>query len=349
MPVKRTIAAALATVIVLVVGADASAHADRTPRAPVATPMATIEGGLGSGSTIGPDGALYVTDGNGDGTVGRVLRIDRRSGRMTTYASGLPRQVLGIGGAMDIAFLGNTAYVLVTMVGGDLLTPDGPQPFGDAIDGIYRLNRNGTTTVVANIGAFAAANPPTGFGYFITTGVQYAMEPYRGGFLVTDGHHNRVLRVTLDGHVSQFATFGDEVPTGLERSGNTVYVAQAGPVPHLPRSAKIVALTHNSSAPSVVASGRDGDEAGLTVDVERGPRHDLYALLQGVWNLPNIPDNAGMPASHNSGKLVRVTSAGTFTPVVGSLDQPTSLEIVGDTAYVVSLTGAVTRIDHISG
>ena len=26
---------------------------------------------------------------------------------------------------------------------------------------------------------------------FLDTGVQYAMERYRGGFLVTDGYHNR--------------------------------------------------------------------------------------------------------------------------------------------------------------
>ena len=349
MHVKRTIAAALATVTVLVVGADSPAQADRTRHDPVVSPLATIPGGLGSGSTIGPDGALYVTDGNGDGTSGGVLRIDRRSGHVTPYASGLPRQVLGIGGAMDVAFLGRTAYVLVTMVGGDLLQPGGPVPFGNATNGIYRINRDGTSSLVADIGAFAAANQPTGFDYFITTGVQYAMQPYRGGFLVTDGHHNRVLRVTLDGHVSEFATFDNVAPTGLERSGNTVYVAEAGIVPHLSQDARIVALTHRSSTPTVVASGSPGDEAGLAVDVERGPRHGLYALLQGVWDHENIPGNAGMPASPNSGELVKVTSEGTFAPVVGSLDQPTSMEIVGDTAYVVGLTGAVTRIDHISG
>ena len=40
---------------------------------------------------------------------------------MSPYASGLPVQALGIGGAMDIAFLGRTAYVLVTLVGGDIV------------------------------------------------------------------------------------------------------------------------------------------------------------------------------------------------------------------------------------
>ena len=38
------------------------------------------------GSTIGPDGALYVTD----GVAGAVLRIDRRSGEVSPYAGGLP-------------------------------------------------------------------------------------------------------------------------------------------------------------------------------------------------------------------------------------------------------------------
>ena len=77
---------------------------------------------------------------------------------------------------------------------------------------------------------------------FLVTGVQYAMEHYRGGFLVTDGHHNRVYRVTLDGDVSEFITFGNTVPTGLEVHGNTIYVAEAGPVPHNPADGKVVAF-----------------------------------------------------------------------------------------------------------
>ena len=47
------------------------------------------------GSTIGPDGALYVTE----GAIGRVSRIDRHSGEVTTFASGLPPSLIGIGGA----------------------------------------------------------------------------------------------------------------------------------------------------------------------------------------------------------------------------------------------------------
>ena len=73
------------------------------------------------------------------------------------------------------------------------------------------------------------------------------MERYRGGFLVTDGHHNRVYRVTLDGDVSEFIAFGNIVPTGLEVLGNTIYMAEAGPVPHQPADGKVVAFSPGSS------------------------------------------------------------------------------------------------------
>ena len=48
------------------------------------------------------------------------------------------------------------------------------------------------------------------------TGVQYAMQPFRGGFLVTDGHHNRVLWAGRDGALRELIAFGNIVPTGLE-------------------------------------------------------------------------------------------------------------------------------------
>ena len=39
-----------------------------------------------SGSTVGPDGALYVTE----GAAGRISRVDPKTGEVTTFASGLP-------------------------------------------------------------------------------------------------------------------------------------------------------------------------------------------------------------------------------------------------------------------
>ena len=118
----------------------------------------------------------------------------------------------------------------------------------DEIVGIYRIDGPDSFTVIADIGAFALSNPP-GFPVDIPTGVQYALQKYRGGFLVTDGHHNRVYRVTRDGQVSQLIAFGNIVPTGLETRGNTVYMAEAGPVPHDPADGKVVAFKSKSPAP----------------------------------------------------------------------------------------------------
>jgi hypothetical protein len=183
----------------------------------------------GSGSTVGPDGALYVTEAE----AGKVSRVDPRTGRVSTFARGLPKRVVNTGGAMDVAFIGGTAYVLVTLVG--------PDVGGSDTVGIYRLDGRDRSTVIADIGAFSLANPPIP-DFFVSTGVQYALQRYRGGFLVTDGHHNRVLHVTRGGDVSELIAFDNIVPTGLELVGDIVLMAQAGPVPHLPENGRIVAF-----------------------------------------------------------------------------------------------------------
>jgi hypothetical protein len=75
--------------------------------------------------------------------------------------------------------------------------------------------------------------------------------------VVTDGHLNRVLRVTLDGHISVLRAFDNIVPTGLEVVGSKIYMSEAGPVPHLPQDGKIVSFKPKSfGATEVAARGR---------------------------------------------------------------------------------------------
>jgi len=285
-----------------------------------------LEGG--SGSTIGPDGALYVTE----NAAGRITRVDPKTGASSTYASGLPRLIpaVGFGGPVDVAFLGRTAYVLVTLVG--------PDVGGSDMVGIYRVDGPNRFSVVADIGAFSIDNPPA-TDFFVPSGVQYALETYRGGFLVTDGHHNRVLRVTRDGKVSVLIAFGNIVPTGLEVQGRTIYMAEAGPVPHLPENGKVVAFRPTSTTAREVASG-----SPLLVDVEFGRGQRLYALSQGVGS--GGPE--GAPARPNTGALVKVNRNGSFTVVIDALNQPTSLEFIKNTAYVVTLGGEIWKIKGVS-
>jgi hypothetical protein len=316
---------ALTTAVIAMITPFAASAATPSVALSPAQLLTGLEGG--SGSTVGPGGALYVTE----TTAGRISRVDPKTGDITTFASGLPKSIVGLGGAMDVAFIGSTAYALVTLVG--------PDVGGTDVVGIYRVDGPDSFTVVADIGAFALSNPPV-TPFDIPTGVQYALETYRGGFLVTDGHHNRVLQVALDGEVTELIAFGNIVPTGLAIWGNTVYMAEAGPVPHEPEDGKVVSFGPKSPTATEVASG-----ASLLVDVEFGRGRTLYALSQGDFG----GGPPGSPAAPNTGSLVKVNGNGTFTVLADGLDRPTSLEFIGNTAYVVTLTGEIWKFDSVSG
>jgi hypothetical protein len=226
--------------------------------------------------------------------------------------------------------------VLVTLVGSDLDTLFG-LPANDTV-GIYRIDGPGDYTVIADIGEFNIDNPPVP-DYLIPTGVQYAMEPFRGGFLVTDGHLNRVLWVRLNGAISEFNVFDNVAPTGLEVRGNTVYMAQAGPVPHNPEDGIVWSFGTKDLTPVEVGSG-----AKLLVDVEYGLGNTLYALSQGQWD----GAQAGSPAIPDDGSLLEVNEDGSFTVIADGLNLPTSVEFIGNTAYVVGLAGEIFRFDNVS-
>jgi hypothetical protein len=284
----------------------------------------------GSGSTVGPDGALYVPE----PVSGEVARIDPRTGATTVVASCLPPQVLvgDAGGAMDVAFLGATMYALTSMVSEDV--------GGSAVTGLYRVEGD-TCEVVADIGAWTIENPPPpDFDFFVPTGVPYAMQAYRDGFLVTDGHANRVLQVTLDGEVRTVLQLGNVVPLGLDLVDRSVYLALAGPVPHLPEDGQVLSFSVRSADPELVASG-----GRLLIDVEAGP-HALYALAQG-----DFPEGApeGSPALPDTGQLLVANRDGGFDVVAGGLDRPTSMEVVDGNGYVVTYDGEVWRIEDLPG
>jgi sugar lactone lactonase YvrE len=324
-----------ALIVAALVTAGGIRSADCAPPGFRALAVSVLASGLqGSiGSTVGPDGALYVVE----GVPGRISRVDPRTGQITTFASGLPKTLtaIGLGGPIDVAFIGRTAYALVTLVSSDL--------GGTSIDGIYRIDSPNHSTVIADVGKFNLNNPPTiPFSYFVGTGVLYAMHPYRDGFLVTDGHLNRVLYVTLSGKISIVEAFDDIVPTGLTLGlGGSVFMAEAGPVPHLAQNGKIVEFRPNSPNVTEVASG-----ASLMVDVKLGGDGRLYGLSQGP-GVPGAPP--GSPAQPNSGALVRANLDGSFTFLVDDINLPTSLNFIENTAYIVTLTGDILKVEKVFG
>ena len=330
------------SVLILLLSAFAltSAAHERHSEIPESTLLASgLQGTIGS--TIGPDGALYVPQ----GAIGEITRIDVSSGETSTFATGLPKSIVGLGGAIDVAFIRRTAYVLVTLISDPLFGG----PLG--LDGIYRIDRQGNPTLIADLGSFSFDNPPAlgtldnpappgHFNYFLQNGLQYALQPVDGGFAVSDGHLNRILRVTLRGEVSVLKSFGDVVPTGLDQSAGRVYMAELGPQPNTPETGKVVSFRPGRRTPAEnVASG-----VSMIVDVEFDAHHRLYALSQGDFG----GGDPGSPAAPKTGRLLRVNDNGTFTVLLDRLDLPTSLDFAGDTAFIVTLTGEVWKIRHVS-
>jgi hypothetical protein len=142
--------------------------------------VTTYASGLTSprGLTFGPDRNLYVAEAGVGGELaptdepgcpininiyspytagysGRVIRV-RANGKKEVVADNLPSMTDNSGasyGPTDVAFIADTLYVLIEMGGCSHGLPDNPAA-------ILRINRNGSTTPVADLSAWHAANPP---------------------------------------------------------------------------------------------------------------------------------------------------------------------------------------------
>ena len=324
---RVAMAAALASILTPILVAPPFVGATPSSTGPNASLlMSGLEGSYGS--TVGPGGDLYVVE----GAARRVSRVDPKTGTVTTFASGLPARVVpGAGGATDVEFIGKTGYVLVQFIGTYLGGPD-------EVNGIYRVDGPNTFTVVADIGAFNVANPPD-TDFELPTGVQTSFHAFRGGFLVTDGHLNRMLFViaTATSRWSGPSTTSCRWGSKPGATGST----WRKPVRFLtyPRTARSFRSPQASPTTEVAAGGP------LLVDVERGRGTTLYGLAQGIWPPGTF---AGNPALPNTGQLLRVNNDGTFRVIAGGLNQPSSMEIIKNTAYIVTLGGEIWKIEDIS-
>jgi hypothetical protein len=302
--------------------------------------LLTTFNAIGFGSTVGPDGMLYVTD----PTQGQILRVDPSTGSYTVFASGLPKTPpgWGDGGTFDVTFIGNTAYALVSEVSPDTSIAD-PSLDLHGIDGIYRIDGPNSFTIIADIGTWEIANPPPPtISLIVPSGVQFSFLPCGDGFVVNDAHLNRVLYVTLGGQITQLLQFGDVVPTGMARWGTDFYMSQSGPlVPGDPAAeiGQVVAFNIKTMKPVEVVVG-----ISLPIDVEFGPSRTLYVLSQGTHV---IYDYEGSPADPNTGALLRVNPDHTTTTVVGGINRPTSVKFIGNTAFIVCYTGEIWKIENL--
>jgi hypothetical protein len=297
------------------------------------------------GMALGPDGMLYVAEaGSGGstevtlpdgsttkvGTTGRISKIDPATGTRTTVADNLPSNAGPEGdsvGPADVAFIGNTLYYIQTHGGAAFGFPNTPT-------GLYRVNANGTTTLIADIGKFNIDNPVTD----VSSGAQqdiepggnpYAMTVRDGAFWVTDGNQNQIMKITTAGEITRIAEFsGHPVTTGIayKPSGGPFYVTTLGQFPFNASDGNV--FTHGTAAggaPTKVAGGI----SSLT-GVAIGPDGNVYVVNFG--DQAATPDP--VPWALFSGAVSRVNSDGTLTPVIKGFLIPTDILFDGNKLYI---------------
>ncbi len=210
------------------------------------------------GLTFGPDRNLYVAEAGVGGELeptdepgcekfvnvfspytagfsGRVIRV-RANGRKDVVADNLPSMTDNSGasyGPTDVAFIDQTLYVLIEMGGCSHGLPDNPAA-------ILRVNRNGSTTPVADLSAWHWANPPNFikdtnpattdqepggvFHSMIAIGKHlYVVETNRGFLLRVDprtGVITKLYDMTIDNR--------EHNPIVMTRRGNNFFVGTFG-------------------------------------------------------------------------------------------------------------------------
>jgi sugar lactone lactonase YvrE len=320
------------------------------------------EGGLGgSDSTVGcceqsPGGPAGVGPYTGSVTGSRVSKIDH-NGVRTTAVDNLPSSQTTpetgslISGASDVAFIGNTLYVLLGGAGcshGVSQVPARP-------NGVIRVNADGTTNLVANLSAFQMAFPvahpdPDDFE---PDGTWYSMIAARGDgnhdgthdgnqvFLyAVEPNHQEIDRISpTTGEISRVVDISVSYPapahwigpTAIAMRGNgendNFYVGTLNPFPIVPGSSKIYKITPSGHI-SVFAQGLT-TVLGLAFD-----NHDRLYVLESMTN-PGFPD----PSQSGSGKVVRINPSGTQTVVASGLSFPSAMTIGPDGALYVSNIG----------
>src|SRR5262249_55289449 len=103
-------------------------------------------------------------------------------------------------------------YYLVDGGGEAGLHPEAP-------NGVYRVEADGTTTLVADLSAWLRANPTAHlWGEISADGEPYGLAAGNGALWITESNHEQLLKVTPDGTVTRvidLSPLGDVVPTGV--------------------------------------------------------------------------------------------------------------------------------------
>jgi hypothetical protein len=304
------------------------------------------------GLKFGPDGNLYVAEGGiagsnstdgcceqvippvgpytGSATGSRISKIDA-SGNRTTAVDNLPSSQTSAAtgnltsGAADVAFIGNTLYILMGGAGCSHGVPQVPE----MPNGVLRVNADGTTDLIANLSAFVMAFPVAhpNADDFEPDGTWYSMIAVRGNLYAVEPNHGELDKITPEGHISRVsdisASQGHIVPTAIAHHGN-FYVGNLNTFPIVPGSSNIYKITPSGHVSVFV----EGLTAILGVVFDERDR--MYVLETST--APGDP-------TPFTGKVIRVDPSGHQTEIASGLFFPTGMTMGPDGALYVSNVG----------
>jgi len=294
---------------------------------------------------FGPDGNLYVAEAGIGGTIssatfncqqapppygpyfgsatgGRVSKIV--AGVRNTVTTQLPTAVSSIHdifGAADVAFMDNVLYVLETGGGCSRGLPANPS-------GIYRVNSNGTTSLVADLSAWQHTHPvahpePDDFE---PDGSWYSMVVVDTFFYALEANHGELVKVTRQGAISRVVDFsetmGHIVPTAMDYRGN-FYVANLDVFP----------ITGNSKIIKVTPSGNlhiVADSLSAVLGLVIAKNSWMYVLEMTV--------GAPFPTP-GTGTILAISPSGDRSVLTSGLNFPTGMTMGPDGNLYVSTWG----------
>jgi hypothetical protein len=307
------------------------------------------------GLEFGPDGQLYVAEGGQGGTTStegeceqvvppvgpytggvnaRISTLDA-DGQRTSVVEDLPSTqtaaTLGslVSGVADIAFVDDTLYYLLASGGCSHGNPEAP-------NGVYRVNEDDTTELVADLSAFVMANPTAvqNPGDFEPDESAYGLEAFNDQLYVTESNHGALDAVdpatgTPSRVLDLSATEGHLVPTAMAvgPDGN-LYLSNLMPFPVAAGASSVYTVTPEGEL-GVHAEGVTA-VLGLAFDAEG----QLYVL-------ETSSPGAGMeaPIIPGTGRVVRLTDDGELDVVATGLVFPTGMAFGPDGTLYVSNFG----------
>jgi len=317
--------------------------------------MSVITKGLNypRGLTFGPDGNLYVAEAGtgptawcstrscvalqpnvfspyfGCPTGGRISRINPSSGNRVTVVDNLPTSVgtnadgtkADFFGPADVGFIGNTLYVLQAGAGCGHGVPS-------STNGIYRINSDGSHTMIADLGSWSVAHPGAHNepDDYTPEGNWYSMAIAENNFYALEPNHGNFVKVGLDGSIQEVvdisASEGHIVPTAVAYKGN-FFVGDLGVFP----------ITGISSVFKITPGGiikKIATGFSAIVGLVPDKNSNIY-VLEMTANHPFPTPGAG--------RIRKINANGTVEDVISGLDFPTAMAMGPDGNLYVSSWG----------